>query len=69
MDRRQFVGLTSATVAGLLAEHRVSAVSASQSNASRTAASGKSLMKVGTQHGAFAFGYIKALIAAVAAET
>jgi len=65
MDRRQFVGLTSATVAGrrvyrdvgydgMIMPDRVPTV---EGDANRL------------QGFAFAFGYIKALIAAVAAET
>jgi mannonate dehydratase len=50
MDRRQFVGLTSATVAGLMAEQRVAATLAAQPGA-RRAAPARALMKVGTQHG------------------
>ena len=50
MDRRQFVGLTSATVAGMLAEQRVTAARAAQPAARRTAPA-KALMKAGTQHG------------------
>src|SRR5687768_4466756 len=45
MNRRQFVGLTSATIAGL-----VDAAVAAQP-ATRTAPRPKALMKIGTQHG------------------
>ena len=50
MDRRQFVGLTGATVAGVISERQLPA-SAWQSNAGRPAAARAALMKVGTQHG------------------
>ena len=51
MDRRQFVGLTSASVGGLLLERRIEAAIASQPAARRPATGRKALMKVGTQHG------------------
>jgi mannonate dehydratase len=51
MDRREFVGLTGATVAGLLAERRLQAAAAAQPNARQATARPKALMKVGTQHG------------------
>jgi mannonate dehydratase len=65
MDRRQFVGLTSATVAGLHVYRDVGydgmitpdQVPTVEGDANRL------------QGFAFAFGYIKALIAAIAAET
>ena len=50
MKRRQFVGLTGAGVAGLIAERHVEAAIETQPNARRTARP-KALMKVGTQHG------------------
>ena len=56
MNRRQFVGLTGASVAGLLAEQRVEAALAHRSlgegeQPNVRASRPKALMKVGTQHG------------------
>jgi mannonate dehydratase len=50
MDRRQFLGLTGATVAGVISERQLPA-SAWQSKAGGPAAARAALMKVGTQHG------------------
>ena len=50
MDRRHFVGLTGATMAGLLAERRVAGALASQP-AAAPGPRRKALMKAGTQHG------------------
>ena len=50
MDRRQFVGLTSAATAAWLAEQRVNAATVAQP-ATRSTARPKASMKVGTQHG------------------
>jgi mannonate dehydratase len=50
MNRRQFVGLTGAGVAGVIADRRVEAVLKVQPNARGTSRP-KALMKVGTQHG------------------
>ena len=51
MDRRQFVGLTSAATAAWLAEQRVNATASAQPTARRAPTPPKALMKVGTQHG------------------
>src|SRR4029453_13994221 len=56
MNRRQFVGLTGVSVAGLLAEQRVEAALAHRSlgeggQPNSRAARPKARMKVGTQHG------------------
>jgi hypothetical protein len=82
MDRRNFVrvaggGIAAGQLAEAVAAAQVAAKPAGQAGNSNAKAR-KALMKVGTQHGqgdansyqgfAFAFGYIKALIAAVAAE-
>src|SRR5688500_9329054 len=51
MDRRHFVGLTSAATAAWLAERRIESAATQQPAPRTTAPRPKALMKVGTQHG------------------